>query len=97
MPYVSLCDSAITRWHTKETHHGRSEKIHLAKDCEDMLLRNLRVLILFLRVPGKCLSLRADKLSMWLPQTNFRSVGRLPRPPVSVGGVKAEVHRSCDV
>ncbi len=42
---------------SKETHHGRSEKVHRAEDREDKLLRNLRLLILFLRVPGKRLSL----------------------------------------
>ena len=38
--------------------------------------------ILFLRMPGKCLSLRANQLPMWLPRANSGSVGRLcPRPP----------------
>ena len=60
---------------TKETHHGRREKVHLAEDREDQLLRNLRMLILFLRLPAKRLSLRANQLPMWLPQANLRSVG----------------------
>jgi hypothetical protein len=42
---------------SKETHHGRSEKNHRPEDHEDKLLRNLRLLILCLRVPGKRLSL----------------------------------------
>ena len=33
--------------------------------------------ILFLRMPGKCLSLRANQLPMWLPRANSGSVGRL--------------------
>ena len=62
---------------SKETHHGRSEKNHRAEDCQDKLLRNLRLLILCLRMPGKRLSLRANQLPMWLPQANSGSVGRL--------------------
>jgi len=62
---------------SKETHHGRSEKNHRAEARQDKLLRNLRMRILFLRVPGKRLSLRANQLPMWLPQANRRSVGQL--------------------
>ena len=35
---------------SKETHHGRSEKVHRAEDYEDQLLRSLRLLFLFLRM-----------------------------------------------
>lgn len=74
---------------TKETHHGRSEKIHHAERREGKLLRNLRLLVLCLRVPGKRLSLRAKQLPMWVPQTKLRSVGWLcPARRILVGGVK---------
>ena len=78
---------------SKETHHGRSENVHHAEDHEDKLLRNLRLLVLFLRVPGKRLSLRANQLPMWLPQANRRSLGWLcPARRTVVGGV-SNFHR----
>ncbi len=43
-------------------------------------MRRLRLLFLFLRVPGKRLSLRAYQLPMWLPQANRRSIGRCAPP-----------------
>ncbi|MCS6328844.1 MAG: hypothetical protein H8K06_17405 [Nitrospira sp.] len=71
---------------SKETDHGRYEKIHLAEDRKGRLLRNLRLRVLFLRVPGQCLSLRADQLPMWLPQANRGTVSRFcPGPPDSGG------------
>lgn len=76
---------------TKEIHHGRSNKIHLTAHREDQLLRNLRLLFLFLRVPGQCLSMRANQLPMRLPQAHLQSVGRLcPAHRNPVGGAKAE-------
>jgi len=42
--------------------------------------------ILFLRVPGQRLSLRANQLPMWLPQANRGSVSWVcPGPPDSGG------------
>ena len=88
MSCVSLSDDAMTRRHFKEIHHGQSENVHHAAGCEGKLLRNLRLCILFLRVPGKRLSLRANQLPMWVPHTKLRSVGWLcPACRTVVGGV----------
>jgi hypothetical protein len=42
---------------TKGDRHGRREKIDYSEDRKGQLLRNVRLLDLFLRMPAKCLSL----------------------------------------
>ena len=49
--------------------------------------------ILFLRMPGKCLSLRANQLPMWLPQANSGSVGRLCPARRTVAGGDTDFYR----
>lgn len=79
---------------SKETHHDRRKQIHHAEDREGNLLRNLRLCILFLRVPGKCLSLRTKQLPMWLPHANRRTVGRLcPARRTVAGGAQIATGR----
>lgn len=71
---------------SKETDHGERNTYHLTAYREEHLLRHLRLLVLFLRVPGQCLSLRTDRLPMWLSPAVFQSVDQPVPPPELRGG-----------
>ena len=72
-------------------HHGRHENIHLAEDRQDRVLWNVRLFVLFVRMPGQRLPLRAEQLSMWLPDANRRTLSRLfPAHRIPVSGTEAD-------